>query len=133
MNTSEWQNILDGAGDMFDGVLPGARLGLLGLGDGSTPLSRVKTDMLVWTRVETGMEAQCLPFDGFPVQDLDLLFAGDDDVLEGLAGDPFTRLVERVRDGLILLFYLKERDDLEELGYEDFFERLGLTFMGPCR
>lgn len=125
---------------MFESVRPGARIAILPLGDGTAPISRVTSEMLVWAAGEAGMRAESRPFRGFPVQDIDLLFAADDWVLDTLAttsggpgSDPFARLVKGVNDGLIMLFYLKERDDLEELGYEEFFERLGLSFMGGCR
>jgi hypothetical protein len=137
---AEWQAVLDGAGDRFDTVRPGARMGILPLGDGAAPVTQVNTDLLVWAAGPAGMRARRPAFAGFPLDGIDLLFAAEDEVLAEFAAacrapgaDPLTRLIERVNDGRVMLFYLKERDALEALGYEALFDRLGITFMGPCR
>lgn len=134
---ADWQAALERTRDKFEGLATGACIGVLPLGDGAAPITQVDGDMLVWTVNGAGAEARMRPFPGFPVDGIDLLFAADDAVLEDvtarLADDPIAELMDQVAAGLVLLFYLKGREDLEALGYEAFFEHLGIAFMGACR
>jgi len=38
-----------------------------------------------------------------------------------------------IRQGNMLFFVMKAKHELQEAGYEDFLDSLGLAFLGACR
>lgn len=128
-----WQAMLDRHPQIFLGMQPGSRIGLLPQEDFDSP----SATMLVWQATEHGMRAQYEPFPGFAEVKIDLLFMPDYETVGALHDTsnvaPFTRLKTGVRRRQIMLYVVKPRAELLEQGYEDFLDSLGLVFMGACR
>ena len=128
-----WQALLDRHPDVFRGLMPGARIGLLSKDDFEPP----RATMLVWQANDNGMRAHYEPFPGFEQVKIDLLFIADDDAIRRLhdraAPAPFAEIKSKVRRRDIILYVVKPRDELIDCGYEDFLDSLGLAFMGACR
>ena len=67
----------------------------------------------------------------------DLLLVPDDAAFEeirrSLDGDPLSTIKKMIRCGNILFFVMKTKHQLQDAGYEDFLDTLGLAFLGACR
>ena len=50
-----------------------------------------------------------------------------------VSGDCGVRDAPRIRTGNILFFVMKSKYELQDAGYEDFLDSLGLAFLGACR
>lgn len=128
-----WQALLDRHGSLFAGMQAGSRIGLLPEEDFDRPAAM----MLVWEASERGMAAAYRPFPGFETVEVDLLFIPDNATLRRLHDrgnpSPFADLKRKVRRRETLLYVVKPRERLIDLGYEEFLDSLGLTFMGTCR
>ncbi len=128
-----WQALLDRHSPIFAGMLPGSRIGLLPEEDFDSPLAM----MLVWEATGRGMVADYRPFPGFGEVEVDLLFIADGETLGRLHDRanpaPLADLKRKVRRRETLLYVVKPRAALLELGYEEFLDSLGLAFMGACR
>ena len=133
LDLNGWQTLLDGNPEIFHGLMPGARIGLLSKDDFEPP----QATMLVWQVNVDGMQASYEPFPGFEQVLIDLLFIADEDVIRrlhsGHAPEPFAEIKAKVRRRDIILYVVKPRDELIACGYEDFLDSLGLAFMGACR
>jgi hypothetical protein len=133
LDVSGWQSLLDRSPDVFGGMEPGSRVGLLNKDDFEPP----EATMLVWESVSEGMRAYYLPFPGFESVAVDLLFIADGPTIRRLHDAsnpaPFAEMKTKVRRRDILLYIVTPRTQLLERGYEDFLDSLGLTFMGACR
>jgi len=83
------------------------------------------------------MVASTLCFPGFEAAAVDLLFVADEAALAALEasleGDALATLKRRIRQGGILFFVLRTKYELQDAGYEDFLDTLGLAFLGACR
>jgi hypothetical protein len=142
-----WQAMLDRHQGLFADMLPGSRIGILprsatrllpgrhaaGLAAIEFPEGR----MLAWETQKEGMRAgyrSCLRFEDAQV---DLLLVPDDAALEAilanLEGDALAVMKRLIRQGNMLFFVLKAKHELQEAGYEDFLDSLGLAFLGACR
>lgn len=142
-----WQAMLDRHQPLFEEMLPGSRIGILprsatsllsgrrlaGLAAIELPEGR----MLAWEAKEEGMRAgvrSCLRFEEAQV---DLLLVPDDAALEAilasLGGDALGVMKKMIRQGNMLFFVMKAKHELQEAGYEDFLDSLGLAFLGACR
>jgi len=93
--------------------------------------------MLAWEAKEEGMRAgvrSCLRFEEAQV---DLLLVPDDAALEAilanLDGEALAVMKKMIRQGNMLFFVMKAKHELQEAGYEDFLDSLGLAFLGACR
>ena len=68
---------------------------------------------------------------------LDLLLVADDEALEAisrhLGGDPLTVMKGLIRRGNVLFYVMRTKRELQDAGYEDFLDSLGLAFLGACR
>ncbi len=128
-----WQTLLDRNTDIFRGMLPGARIGFLSKDDFEPPSAM----MIVWEAGAEGMRASYESFSGFETVKIDLLFIADYAVIRRLhdpdTPTPFSEIKSKVRHRDILLYVVRPRDALLECGYEDFFDSLGLAFIGACR
>lgn len=126
-----WQAVLDREAAAFAPMQDGAAIGLVarehlpgGLGSA-----------MVW-RAEGGLgRAHLLPFQGFAKAGVDLLFAADAEALALLASesDPLRALKGLVRKGNLNLYIMTSKNDLQERGFEEFLDTLGLAFLGACR
>ena len=47
--------------------------------------------------------------------------------------DPLSTIKKMIRRGSILFFVMKTKYQLQDAGYEDFLDTLGLAFLGACR
>lgn len=142
-----WQAMLDRHRELFAEMLPGSRIGILprsatnllpgrrlaGLAAIELPEGR----MLAWETREEGVQAgyrSCLRFEEAQV---DLLLVPDDAALEAilaaLGGDALAVMKKMIRRGNMLFFVMRAKHELQEAGYEDFLDSLGLAFLGACR
>ncbi|HJP20859.1 MAG: hypothetical protein QF546_09780 [Alphaproteobacteria bacterium] len=117
---------------MFSELENGARIGLVAreVVDGGAGA------MLVWEIGTEGVSAESLPFPGYAEARVDILWVAEEDLVVALgeAGEDLAAVVGRgVRSGDILSFVMRPLDELAELGFEGFFESLGLSYMGACR
>jgi hypothetical protein len=133
LDVSGWQALLDRHESMFAGLLTGSRIGLLPEEDFESPGAM----MLVWEATEEGMIASYRSFSGFDTVEVDLLFIPNNETLRQLHDrtnpSPFVDMKRKVRRRETLLYVVKSRASLLELGYEVFLDSLGLTFVGACR
>ena len=133
LDISGWQSLLDRHPDIFFGMEPGSKVGLLTQDDFEPPTAI----MLVWELTPEGMRAYYRAFPGFESVDIDLLFIADDPTIRRIhdadTPAPFVHMKTKVRRRDILLYIVRPRSQLLERGYEGFLDSLGLTFMGACR
>ena len=133
LDMAGWQALLDRHASLFAGLLAGSRIGLLPEEDFDSPAAM----MLVWEASERGMVAAYRPFPGFDAVQVDLLFIPDHATLRRLHDQanpsPFADMKRKVRRRETLLYVVKPRAALLDLGYEEFLDSLGLTFIGACR
>ncbi|HXP31481.1 MAG TPA: hypothetical protein VN832_10355 [Stellaceae bacterium] len=133
LDIAGWQALLDRHSAIFAGMLPGSRIGLLPEEDFESPAAM----MLVWEATGNGMVADYRCFPGFEQAAVDLLFVADGETLGRLHDRanpaPLADLKRKVRRRETLLYVVKPRATLLELGYEEFLDSLGLAFMGACR
>ena len=132
-----WQAVLDRNRALFKPLSDGARIGLVSRGGAEGPVSDLDGPMLVWAVTHEGARAEAAAFSGFQEAGVDLLLVADDVILAGLharlADDALSALIEGVNRKDVVVFYLRARGDLDDLGYEELFDELGITFMGACR
>ena len=76
-------------------------------------------------------------FAGMATVKVDLLLVADAEALAAaradLAGNALTTIKKAIRRGNIMFFVFKNKAQLQDAGYEDFLESLGLAFLGACR
>ena len=144
-----WQAMLDRYQELFSDMLPGSRIGILprsgtslmpgrhlaGLSNSEFSLPDGK--MLAWEVNGAGMRADYRPCCNFQDAQADLLLVPDDAALEEirrtLEDDPLSTIKKMIRCGNILFFVMKTKYQLQDAGYEDFLDTLGLAFLGACR
>lgn len=147
-----WQALLDRHQELFSDMLPGSRIGILPRSGTSlmpgrhlAGLTSAEFDlpggnMLAWEIDDGGMRAGYHPCRGFEEARVDLLLLPDDSALEEIRlslstidGDPLSAMKKMIRSGRILFFVMKTKYQLQDAGYEDFLDTLGLAFLGACR
>lgn len=145
-----WQAMLDRYQELFSDMLPGSRIGILPrsgtslmpgkhlAGLSNSEFSLPEGRMLAWeVREGAGMRADYRPCRNFQDAKADLLLVPDDAAFEEirrtLGGDPLSTIKKMIRCGSILFFVMKTKYQLQDAGYEDFLDTLGLAFMGACR
>ena len=146
-----WQAMLDRYQELFSDMLPGSRIGILprsgtslmpgkhlaGLSNSEFSLPDGK--MLAWevNGGRLGMRAGYHPCRKFEETRADLLLVPDDAAFEeirrSLDGDPLSTIKKMIRCCNILFFVMKTKYQLQDAGYEDFLDTLGLAFLGACR
>lgn len=146
-----WQAMLDRYQELFSDMLPGSCIGILprsgtslmpgkhlaGLSNAEFSLPDGK--MLAWeVRQEgLGMRADYRPCRKFDDARADVLLVPDDaafvEIRRSLSGDPMSAIRKMIRCGSILFFVMKTKYQLQDAGYEDFLDTLGLAFLGACR
>jgi hypothetical protein len=96
-----------------------------------------EVDMLAWEVQGGGMQAAIERFAGMATVKVDLLLVADAEALAAaradLAGNALTTIKKAIRRGNIMFFVFKNKAQLQDAGYEDFLESLGLAFLGACR
>jgi len=144
-----WQAMLDRYQELFTDMQPGSRIGILprsgtnlmpgkhvaGLSGSEFDLPGGK--MLAWEVQAEGMRADYSPCRKFEEARADILLVPDDASLEEirrcLDQDPLSAIKKMIRCGSILFFVMKTKYELQDAGYEDFLDTLGLAFLGACR
>ena len=144
-----WQTMLDRHAELFTEMTPGSAVGVVPrAGSGIQPGKHVAglsaagggSDMLVWQirdGHEAGMLASNRGYTGFQQANVDLLFVADDAALtalrEALQGDTLSIMKRLIRKGNIMFYVMKTKYQLQDAGYEEFLDSLGLAFLGACR
>lgn len=142
---TEWQAMLDRHREVFAEMDEGARIGIVSReASGILPgkhLEGVKhvaeVSMLAWEVRDGGMHAVIERFAGMATANVDLLLVADAEALAAaradLGGNALTTIKKSIRRANIMFFVFKNKAQLQEAGYEDFLESLGLAFLGACR
>ena len=93
--------------------------------------------MMAWQIENGGMSARIERFAGIASTQVDILLVADqeamDTMLADLGGDMLKTIKRLIRRGNIMFFLFKNKTQLQDAGYEDFLESLGLAFLGACR
>ena len=142
----DWQAMLDRHGDLFADMVPGSSVAIVPReGSGIQPGKHVAGlmaaegagDMLRWEVTTEGVRAALVPYRGFQEARVDLLFVAEEAALEKLRngiGDETLPLMKRqIRAGGIMFFVMRTKYELQDAGYEEFLDSLGLAFLGACR
>lgn len=141
-----WQSMLDRYRELFVEMQQGSRIGFVSReASGILPGKRLEgvqvvateVSMLAWQLEERGMSARIERFAGMSSTRVDLLLVADAEamatMLEQLDGDMPTAIKRLIRRGRMMFFVFKNKAQLQDAGYEDFLESLGLAFLGACR
>ncbi|MDA8257676.1 MAG: hypothetical protein M0Z99_18935 [Betaproteobacteria bacterium] len=144
-NIAPWQAMLDRHQELFLDMVPGSRIGFVSReASGILPgkhLDGVKlaTDvpMLAWQLENGSMSARIERFAGMAATKVDLLLVADEEamatMLGELEGDTLAVIKRLIRRGRMMFFVFKNKAQLQDAGYEDFLDSLGLAFLGACR
>ena len=146
-SVAAWQAMLDRHAPLFSELLPGSAVGFVPReGSGIQPGKHVAGvvnaggagEMLTWTMQASGaMCAQLRDYSGFQDAGVDLLFVADADGLAAmqgaLHGETLSIIKRQIRQGAIMFFVMRTKYELQDAGYEDFLDSLGLAFLGACR
>jgi hypothetical protein len=143
-----WQAVFDGNEALFAELSDGARMGLIAQ-PGFAPTGRRLAGLDAAAAKHAGMPMLAFevmagrvlvtlrPFAGFEGTGLDLLFVADEDARAELAAAPADatlRAMKRlIRRGNVMFFVFRTRHELQDAGYDDFLDSLGLAFLGACR
>jgi hypothetical protein len=141
-----WQAMLDRHAPLFTELSPGSAVGFVPrAGSGIHPGKHVagvmnaggEGQMLRWSMEGDAMRATVRHYSGFQHAAVDLLFVADDDGLQAMAealdGETLSIIKRQIRKGAIMFFVMKTKYELQDAGYEDFLDSLGLAFLGACR
>jgi hypothetical protein len=141
-----WQAMLNRQAELFTGMLPGASVGFVTrAGSGLQPGRHVaglnqadgSGQMLTWEMRADGMHAGTRAYTGFEGVGVDLLFVCEDTALDrvraALDGDALSAIKRLIREGAIMFYVMRTKYELQDAGYEDFLDTLGLAFLGACR
>lgn len=127
-----WELLITMCSQMLPGVESGGKVGVLP----KQQLAVSGGEMVVWEKTDAGVVASRQAFQGFRGTNADLLFVADEDALLNLWGDsrkdPIKKLREGIRNGSVMLYFLRSKKELLDLGYEDMVDQLGLPLAG-CR
>ncbi|HXE47942.1 MAG TPA: hypothetical protein VN663_06190 [Ramlibacter sp.] len=142
----EWQAMLDRHATLFSELSPGSAVGFVPrAGSGIHPGKHVagvmaaggEGQMLTWGMDGEHMRADVRRYSGFQDARVDLLFVADESGLEAmrdaLSGETLSIIKRQIRKGAIMFFVMKTKYELQDAGYEDFLDSLGLAFLGACR
>jgi len=146
---SGWQRLLDRHQDLFCEIIPGSSIGIVpksttGLMPGKRAAALRASGfespdgaVLAWEAREHGMHAAYRRCRGLDEAGVDLLLVADDEALEQirdhLESEPLAGMKKLIRRGNILFYVMRTKHELQDAGYEDFLESLGLAYLGACR
>lgn len=141
-----WQAMLDRHQPMFADMTPGSAVGVVlrvgsgiqaGKHVGGLPVAGCDVPMMLWTVAGDGMVASRVEFQGLANHKVDLLLVvGEravDELIDASAEERMPVLKRLIRSGDILFFVFRTKFELQDAGYEDFLDTLGLAFLGACR
>jgi hypothetical protein len=144
-----WETLFADHAAVFADLREGARFGFVARADfaaiGGRRLAGLEqagarangATMLAFEAAAGAMTVAQDAFDGFERARIDLLFVADEHALGELevAGDARALGVMKreLRRGGLMFYALKPKHELQDAGYEDFLDSLGLAFLGACR
>lgn len=141
-----WQAMLARHAELFSEMAHGSAVGFVrrtgsGLQPGKHVAGLAGADgegrMMAWAVGGDGMSASLRPYTGFGDVQVDLLFVAEDAAIgamrEALDGDTLSIMRRLIRQGGIMFYVMKTKYELQDAGYEDFLDTLGLAFLGACR
>ena len=140
-----WQSMLERYSELFVDMQQGSRIGIVSReASGILPGKRLEgvqtsaeVPMLAWQVENGGMAARIERFAGMSSTRVDLLLVADADamatMLDRLSGDMLTAIKRLIRRGSMMFFVFRTKAELQDAGYEDFLDSLGLAFLGACR
>lgn|SRR5574340_1216036 len=144
--TEHWQAMLDRNQEIFSEMAAGSRVAIVpressGIQPGKHVAGLMSAggegEMLVLGMADTGMRAAVRPYRGFQDANVDLLLVADAEALAavraGLAGDALSLMKRLIRQGNIMFYVMRTKYQLQDAGYEEFLDTLGLAFLGACR
>lgn len=141
-----WQTMLVRHAELFSEMVDGSAVGFVRrTGSGLQPGKHVAGlagaegggRMMAWVAGPDGMSASMRPYTGFGDVQVDLLFVAEDDAIgamrEALDADALSIMRRLIRQGGIMFYVMKTKYELQDAGYEEFLDTLGLAFLGACR
>ena len=140
-----WQRMLERYSELFVDMQTGSRIGIVsreasGLlpGKHAAGLQTAgEVPMLAWQVEDGGIAARIERFAGMSSTRVDLLLVADADamatMLDQLSGDMLTAIKRLIRRGSMMFFVFRTKAELQDAGFEDFLDSLGLAFLGACR
>ncbi len=144
-----WRALFDERRGALAELANGARMGFVARADFSPGAGRRRAGlveagarasgapMLAFQMCDGAMAVSAAWFEGFEHAALDLLFVADDEALGDLVASEAAAtlgvLKRALRRGSVMFYALKPKHELQDLGYEDFIDSLGLAFLGACR
>ncbi len=141
-----WQAMLDRHAELFSEMLPGACVAFVRrAGSGILPGKHVAGlteaagggEVMRWRVGDGGIEASLAPYAGFASAKADLLFVAEDEALEAMYAaldqDALSTMKRLIRQGGIMFYVMRTKYELQDAGYEEFLDSLGLAFLGACR
>jgi len=93
------------------------------------------TPMQLWRRQVDGMRVAEGQYEGLNTLASDILLLPEDGALEAALAQrhPMSELKRQLRAARVLCMVMRGRDELSARGWADFFDALGLPFLGTCR
>lgn len=143
-----WQSMLDRHAELFSEMVPGSSIGFVARsGSGIMPGKHAagvkgaqgEGEMLAWEIPAggAGIRASFQGYRGFEDTQVDLLFVAEEGGLQAmrdaLDGDALAVMKRQIRKGAIMFYVMKTKYQLQDAGYEEFLDTLGLAFLGACR
>lgn len=142
-----WQAMLDRHRPLFADMTPGATVGFVPReGSGIQPGKHIAAltnaggedvPMMAWTIADGSMVARRACYRGLEDPKVDLLLVIGERAMDELgrtvADDGLPAIKRLIRSGDILFFVFRTKFELQDAGYEDFLDTLGLAFLGACR
>ena len=144
-----WRALFDDHAAAFAELVDGARIGFVARADFASISGRRLAGlidagaraggapMLAFEAVTGAMRIEESRFDGFERTTIDLLFVADAAALDELTAveprDTLGALKRALRHGSVMFYALRPKHELQDRGYEDFLDSLGLAFLGACR
>ncbi len=140
-----WQSMLERYSELFVEMQQGSRIGIVSReASGILPGKRLEgvqtsaeVPMLAWQVEDGGMAARIERFAGMSSTRVDLLLVADADAMAAmqnqLNGDMLTAIKRLIRRGSMMFFVFRTKAELQDAGFEDFLDSLGLAFLGACR
>lgn len=148
VDAAHWQAVVDESEVLFAELCDGARMGLVAQSDFAPPGRRLAgfdaavaknagVPMLAFGATNGRIEVTVERFESFDQARLDLLFVADEEACAELAATTpagtLHVLKRLVRRGSVMFFVFRTRSELQDAGYEDLLDSLGLAFLGACR
>jgi hypothetical protein len=148
VDSAHWQAVVDRNEALFAELRDGSRMGLVAqpgfaprgrrlAGFDAAAAKHAGAPMLAFDAANGRIVVSVERFESFERARLDLLFVADEEARAELAGtapaDTLRALRRLVRSGSVMFFVFRTRSELQDAGYEDFLDSLGLAFLGACR